>query len=127
MVTTIQGMSSNTAMRYDSSTFSPRYHHAVELIGRRWTGAIIRAMLEGAKHFSELTASIPGLSDRLVSVRLKELESEGIVERVVIPDKPVRIEYLLTEKGKALQSVVDAVDGWAQYWVSDSDARRSED
>lgn len=84
-------------------------------------------MLEGAKHFSELTASIPGLSDRLVSVRLKELESEGIVERVVIPDKPVRIEYLLTEKGKALQSVVDAVDGWAQFWISDSDARRSED
>jgi len=110
-------MRSNTEAQRESTTFNPKYHHAVELIGRRWTGAIIRAMLNGAKHFSELTATIPGLSDRLVSVRLKELEAEGIVERVVIPDKPVRIEYLLTNKGKALESVVAAVDDWAQTWV----------
>ena len=117
MTTYIGSMKGNTETQRDSAVFNTKYHHAVELIGRRWTGAIVRAMLNGAKHFSELTATIPGLSDRLVSVRLKELEAEGIVERVVIPDKPVRIEYLLTNKGKALESVVDAVDTWAEQWV----------
>ena len=117
MTTNIRSMKGNTATQREKAVFNDKYHHAVELIGRRWTGAIIRAMLNGAKHFSELTATIPGLSDRLVSVRLKELESEGIVERIVIPDKPVRIEYLLTEKGKALDSVVSAVDSWAEDWV----------
>ncbi|CAN5691726.1 helix-turn-helix domain-containing protein [soil metagenome] len=117
MTTYIRSMKSNTETQRDSTVFNTKYHHAVELIGRRWTGAIIRAMLNGAKHFSELTATIPGLSDRLVSVRLKELEAEGIVERIVIPDKPVRIEYLLTPKGRALESVVDAVDCWAERWV----------
>lgn len=78
-------------------------------------------MLSGAKHFSQLTANIPGLSDRLVSVRLKELESEGIVERVVIPDKPVRIEYVLTEKGQALSDVIEAIEQWAEDWVSPED------
>ncbi len=96
--------------------FNASYHHAVELIGRRWTGVIIRALMAGAKHFSELTASIPGLSDRLVSVRLKELENEGIVERIVIPDKPVRIEYVLTTKGRALEPIISAIDGWASEW-----------
>ncbi len=117
MTTYIQGMNGNTETQRERTVFNDKYHHAVELIGRRWTGAIIRAMLNGAKHFSELTNTIPGLSDRLVSVRLKELEAEGIVERVVIPDKPVRIEYLLTQKGKALDSVVEAVDSWAENWV----------
>ncbi|MEZ4520236.1 MAG: helix-turn-helix domain-containing protein [Thermomicrobiales bacterium] len=117
MTTYIGSMKGNTETQRDMTVFNEKYHHAVELIGRRWTGAIIRAMLNGAKHFSELTATIPGLSDRLVSVRLKELEAEGIVERIVIPDKPVRIEYLLTQKGKALDSVVQAVDSWAEDWV----------
>ncbi len=117
MTTNIQSMKGNIETQRERAVFNEKYHHAVELIGRRWTGAIIRAMLNGAKHFSELTATIPGLSDRLVSVRLKELEAEGIVERIVIPDKPVRIEYLLTQKGKALDSVVQAVDSWAEDWV----------
>ncbi len=111
-------MRSNGSTQQNSHSFSPKYHHAVELIGRRWTGAIIRAMLNGSKHFSELTATIPGLSDRLVSVRLKELESEGIVERVVIPDKPVRIEYLLTDKGRALEPAVRALKQWGREWLA---------
>jgi len=117
VTTYIRSMKGNTETQRERAIFNEKYHHAVELIGRRWTGAIIRAMLNGAKHFSELTTTIPGLSDRLVSVRLKELEAEGIVERVVIPDKPVRIEYLLTQKGKALDTVVEAVDSWAEEWV----------
>lgn len=100
------------------TAFCPLYHRAVELIGRRWTGAILRALLAGIERFSDLTAAIPGLSDRLLSERLKELEAEGIVSRTVIPETPVRIEYHLTEKGRALGSVVEAVSAWADVWLA---------
>ena len=99
-------------------TFCPYYHRAVELIGRRWSGVILRALLAGVERFSDLTAAIPGLSDRLLSERLKELEAEGIVERRVIPETPVRITYHLTEKGRALSTVVEAVSRWAEEWVA---------
>ena len=99
-------------------TFCPLYHHAVELIGRRWTGVILRALLAGAERFSELTESIPGLSDRMLSERLKELEAEGIVTRRVIPATPVRIEYHLTDKGRDLSAVVEAASAWADTWLS---------
>lgn len=98
-------------------TFCPRFHHAVELIGRRWSGAIIRAMLGGASRFSEVCGTVPGLSDRLLSERLKELEAEGIVTRTVYPETPVRIEYRLTEKGHALAPALDAISGWAEQWI----------
>src|SRR4051794_26308916 len=97
--------------------FCPRYHHAVELIGRRWTGAIVRAMLGGVTRFSDLTQTVPGLSDRMLSERLKELEAEGLVERTVIPETPVRIEYHVTEKGRALDGVVGAIASWAEEWI----------
>jgi len=102
--------------------FCPQYHHAVELIGRRWTGAIVRALLNGVTRFSVLAETIPGMSDRMLSERLKELEAEGIVERIVIPETPVRIEYRLTERGLALAGVVEAIGNWAQTWVPLSDA-----
>lgn len=95
----------------------PRYHHAVELIGRRWTGAIVRIMLGGATRFSDLTVAIPGLSDRMLSERLKELEAEGIVQRNVFAETPVRIEYLVTDKGRALSAVVDSIGAWAEAWL----------
>lgn len=99
--------------------FCPRYHEAVELIGRRWSGAILRAMLSGANRFSELAETIPGMSDRLLSERLKEFEAEGLAERVVFPETPVRIEYRLTEKGRALLPVVEALALWAETWLPD--------
>ena len=102
----------------EPSVFCPLYHKAVELIGRRWTGAILRALLAGVERFSDLTATIPGLSDRMLSERLKELEAEGIVTRTVIPATPVRIEYHLTEKGRALGSVVQAASAWADRWLA---------
>jgi DNA-binding HxlR family transcriptional regulator len=100
------------------SPFCPHYHHAVEVLGRRWTGAIVRALLAGASRFSEITAAVPGLSDRLCSERLKELEAEGIVARRVVPDTPVRIEYHLTDKGAALAEAVLALSRWASTWVA---------
>jgi DNA-binding HxlR family transcriptional regulator len=98
--------------------FCPVFHRAVELIGRRWTGAIVRALLVGINRFSDLAESIPELSDRMLSERLKELEAEGIVARTVIPETPVRIEYRLTEKGRALEPVLDAIGAWAGDWVA---------
>lgn len=95
----------------------PRYHHAVELIGRRWTGAILYVLLGGGCRFSELRGAIPDITDRMLSERLRELEREGVVEREVFPEAPVRVEYSLTEKGRALGAAVDAIAGWAHDWV----------
>jgi DNA-binding HxlR family transcriptional regulator len=100
------------------TAFCPRFHHAIELIGRRWTGAILRAMLSGRTRFSDIGAAIPGLSDRLLSERLKELEAEGLVERKVYPETPVRIEYRLTEKGHSLEQAIGAVAAWADEWIA---------
>ena len=106
-------MESNT----EQQAFCPRYHHAVEVIGRRWTGAIVRAMLHGVTRFSDVRATIPGLSDRMLSERLKELETEGIVVRTVRPTTPVSIEYNLTAKGKDLGTAVEALARWAETWL----------
>lgn len=78
----------------------------------------MRALLSGVTRFSDLTEVIPGLSDRMLSERLKELEAEGIVARVVFPATPVRIEYHLTEKGQALGAVVSAIAAWAEEWLA---------
>ncbi len=99
------------------SPFCPAYTRAIEIVGRRWTGAIIRSLLAGASRFGEIRAAVPGLSDRLLSERLRELESEGVVERKVIASTPVRVEYRLTEKGLGLGSVVRAVAEWAETWA----------
>jgi DNA-binding HxlR family transcriptional regulator len=104
----------------------PLYHRAVELIGRRWTGAIVSALLMGATRFTDIIHAVPGLSDRLLSERLKELEGEGIVRRVVHPETPVRIEYQLTEKGYDLQSVTGALTTWASRWMG-ADAPEAEE
>jgi DNA-binding HxlR family transcriptional regulator len=97
--------------------FCPRYHKAVELIGRRWSGAILRALFTGATRFSDLLATVPGLSDRLLSERLKELEAAGIVERRVIASTPVRVEYHLTARGRDLRPVIEALATWAERWL----------
>lgn len=99
-----------------SRAFCPRYHHAVELIGRRWTGAIVRVLLQGPRRFSEIAAAVPGLSERLLSQRLRELETEGLVVRRVIPGPPVGVEYALTDAGHELEAVVTAVAAWAHRW-----------
>lgn len=101
--------------------FCASFHEAVEIIGRRWSGAIVRSMLAGRRRFGEIQATIPGLSDRLLSERLKELEHAGIVERLVVPAHPVRIEYRLTPKGRDLAGVVRAVSQWADRWSPAAD------
>ena len=95
----------------------PRYEHAIQLLGKRWTGLILDSLLDGSRRFCELTATVEGLSDRVLSDRLRELESEGIIERMVYPQIPVRVEYRLTEKGHDLRPVVQSIHEWAQKWI----------
>jgi DNA-binding HxlR family transcriptional regulator len=96
-----------------------RFHRAVELIGGRWTGAIIQLLCQERMRFAELRAAIPDISDRMLSERLRELEMEAIVARLVVPDTPVRVEYELTEKGRALEQPLGAVGKWAERWISE--------
>lgn len=93
------------------------YHRAVELVGKRWTGAILLVLLDGPLRFSEIRQLVPDLSDRLLSERLKELEAEDIVERRVLEGSPVRVEYALTKKGMALEPAVRALKSWANAWL----------
>lgn len=97
--------------------FCPHFHHAIELIGRRWTGVVLRTMLHGATRFSDIAAAVPNLSDKMLAERLKELEAEGMITRTVVPETPVRVEYELTDKGRALNVVVEALGDWADRWI----------
>jgi DNA-binding HxlR family transcriptional regulator len=101
----------------------PRYHHAVELIGGRWSGAIVSAVLEGRRRYADIKAAIPGVSDTMLAQRLRQLHGEGILERRVLPSSPVRVEYLLTDKGRALAPVIEALTAWAHTWVPAPDDR----
>lgn len=101
----------------------PFYHEAVELVGRRWTGAILRVLMDRPMRFSEVVQAVPELSDRLLSARMKELEARGIVERTVHPGPPVRVEYSLSEMGRELGPALDQLQDWAQRWLSRRAAR----
>jgi DNA-binding HxlR family transcriptional regulator len=94
-----------------------RFHKASELIGRRWTGAIIFVLLKSRCRFAMLRDAIPEITDRMLSERLQELELEGIVERTVVPETPVRVEYSLSKKGRALAAAMDAIAEWAEKWI----------
>src|SRR5436853_7494097 len=86
-----------------------RFHRASELMGRRWTGAIIFVLLRSSCRFATLREAIPDITDRMLTDRLQELEAEGIVVRTVVPETPVRVEYSLSKKGRALASAIDAI------------------
>ncbi len=96
--------------------FSPLFHAATELIGKRWTAAILYSLFHQTTRFCDLETSIPGLSSRMLSERLKELEAAQLVVRKVIPETPVRIEYSLTPKGDALRPIFIAISHWATQW-----------
>ena len=94
-----------------------RFHYASELVGRRWNGAIIFMLLKQTCRFAALRDGIPGITDRMLSERLQELEQEGLLERVVVPETPVRVEYSLTKKGKGLAEAVDSLAIWAEKYI----------
>lgn len=104
----------------------PLYHEAVEMIGRRWTGAIVAVLLDGGPmRFSEIAHAVPELSDRLLSERMKELEARGVVSRHVDPGPPVRVLYELTDMGRSLEPALLALKSWARRWLRADHERRS--
>jgi len=106
-------------------TLCAKFHAAVELIGRRWSGALIQLLLRGPARFAELRAAIPDITDRMLSARLRELEEEGIIDRTVIPETPVRVEYSLTSKGRALEPALGAIGKWAERWADREPTHRA--
>jgi DNA-binding HxlR family transcriptional regulator len=94
-----------------------RFHQAVELIGARWTGAILHVLMRGPVRYADLRAAVPEISDRMLCERLRALEEATIVVRHVSPDPPVRVDYELTDKGRALEPALTAIGRWAERWV----------
>ncbi|WP_163538363.1 helix-turn-helix domain-containing protein [Gracilibacillus sp. YIM 98692] len=97
-------------------TICPKFESALNILNKRWTGLIIFQLLEGAQRFSSIESAI-GISGRVLSERLKDLEKQGIVKRHVYNETPVRIEYVLTDKGRALEPVLISIQEWAEGWV----------
>lgn len=95
----------------------PKFEAAFELLGKKWTGLIIRSLLNGPKRFSDIQIIIPSLSARMLTERFKELEEQGIILRKVYPEMPVRIEYELTEKGRDLEESMNEIQKWAEKWT----------
>src|SRR4051794_2765915 len=120
MVVMVPGSATERTPTSDPHLRAPccsQYHRAVELIGKRWTGAIVFVLLDGPLRFSEVKVLVPEISDRLLSERMKELEGVGIVARDVMDEMPVRVEYSLTEKGRALEPAVRSLKVWARSWL----------
>lgn len=115
-------MSSQAQGSPPQTELCPRYHRAVELIGRRWTGAIVRTLMSGPRRFNELLGAIPGISDRLLTERLRELEAEGVVRREVRPESPIRVIYGLTPCGMELSPALDEIARWAERWIEAPEA-----
>lgn len=101
----------------DNFQMCPKFESAFELLGKRWTGLILRVLLSGAKRYKEISELIPGMSDRMLTERFKELEAAGLIVRNVYPETPVRIEYELTDKGRALEPAMNEVQKWAEEWM----------
>lgn len=101
-----------------SDGFCPYFHRAVELVGARWTGVILRELLRGATRFTQIRDAIPDISDKMLAARLRQLEDEGLVERTVRPTTPVQVRYGLTDKGRDLQQAVDCLSDWAHTWLA---------
>ncbi|GGL62595.1 winged helix-turn-helix transcriptional regulator [Sporolactobacillus putidus] len=101
----------------------PKFEKGISILSKRWTGLILFQLLKGKQRFCEIQGSIP-VSGRLLSERLKELELEGIVERNVFPEVPIRVEYSLTSKGKAVEPIIRAIQNWAEMWIEVEEKRK---
>lgn len=101
----------------DYNVMCPKYEAGIEILGKRWTGLIIRVLLGGPKRFRDIKEIVPEMSDKMLTERLKQLEAAGILIRHVYPETPVRVEYRLSEKGKDLQKVVESIQAWAERWM----------
>jgi DNA-binding HxlR family transcriptional regulator len=105
------------AQRPHSTRMCLRFQSAVDLLGKRWTPLVVQLLLKRPHRYSELLAELEVVTEGMLSQRLKELESAGVVERRVIDDQPVRVEYHLTEKGRGLGRVIGGLERWAEEWI----------
>ena len=94
-----------------------RFHTAIELLGARWNGAILRVMFTGSRRYADIRASVPGISDVMLTRRLRELEEAGLLRREVLPTSPVQVEYHLTPMGAETKPVLDSVISWSHRWI----------
>ncbi|ANE45118.1 HxlR family transcriptional regulator [Paenibacillus swuensis] len=101
----------------DYSKMCPRYESAIDLLGKKWTGLIIRVLLGGPRRFKDIKEQIPDMSDKILTERMKELEQVGVIRRNVYAETPVRIEYDLTDKGKGLEHVIESIQDWGEKWM----------
>lgn len=95
----------------------PKFEAAIEILAKKWTGLIVRVLMQKTCRFRDIREQIPQMSERMLAERLKELESHEILVRHVYPETPVRVEYELTEKGRALEPVLDAIQHWAEHYL----------
>lgn len=100
----------------DYSKMCPKYESAIEILGKKWTALIIRVLLGGPKRFKDIKEQIPDMSDKILTERMKELESYGIIIRNVYPETPVRVEYELSPMGKDLETVIESIQEWGDRW-----------
>ncbi|SDI00667.1 transcriptional regulator, HxlR family [Alteribacillus persepolensis] len=105
----------------NQSQLCPKFEKAMSILSKRWTGLVVYQLLRGSQRFCEIEASI-GISGRLLSDRLKHLENEGMVKRDVYPETPIRIEYSLTEKGRALEPLMNELEQWSKTWIDEKEA-----
>ena len=110
----------------DREGLCPRYQKAMALLGKRWTWLVLRVLLDGPSRFGDFRDRIQGISDPILSERLKELEAQGLVERRVLPETPVRVEYVLTPKGQGLRDVLLLLHRWADAWEDPHDQKCDE-
>ncbi|UCZ52343.1 helix-turn-helix transcriptional regulator [Bacillus shivajii] len=101
----------------DQIHLCPKFEAAFQMLGKRWNGLILRVLQQGPKRFKDISSVIPNMSDKMLVDRLKNLEEADLVERIVYPETPVRIEYKLTEKGHALEPTMNELQKWAETWM----------
>lgn len=97
-------------------TICPKFEKAISILSQRWTGLVIYQLLSGTQRFNEIQSAI-GISGKVLSDRLKDLEQKGLVKRDVIPDTPVVIEYSLTDKGRSMEPILKSIEQWSQKWM----------
>ena len=120
--TQLRDCGSATVVAHEPGVVCALYHQAVELIGKRWTGAIVSILMRGPVRFNVLVSAVPGMSERLCADRLRELEAAGLVSRRVLPGPPVGVEYALTEAGQDLNEAIEALGKWAHRWLEPASA-----
>jgi len=103
----------------ESGCYEPRCaknREIFEILGKCWTALIIQDLLDGTRRFREILTDIGDINDKMLALRLKELESLGLIRRTVYPEAPIRVEYSLTEKGRDLQRVIEEMERWGERW-----------